>query len=407
MHRTYFFITLIALFLAIPHLAFGACDLDATTSNFASQLAAAQPGQTVCLATGNYGSFAGVSKSSPGVTIAAAAGATPSMGISFRQTSPVAAWLIFDGITFTGGSISGPAHDITFKNSTFVNQLTIYASAANNACSNCPAMNNNNIVFDNDVFNMAANQSGGGGYEGRIQFTHGGSTPAGITIKNSKFTSGCADGIQIGGTNSAYGVTIGPNNEFYNLMQGGCGPHVDSIQLVGTGAVGPTITGNYFHDNTTGITTYDYQNHAVVTNNVFVNVVQDVLGGFSSPNSIIAHNTVVGNSIGCNITHQGDVCRSQIFDNIATSINLYGNGQPSVNDYNLCTSGGCVGSHSLNGTPTYVGGTKPTTYAGYALTATSLGRGAASDGKDIGINTTGTGTGTPPLPPTNPTAVAH
>ena len=137
----------------------------------------------------------------------------------------MAAWLILDGITFTGGDLSGPAHDMTFRNSTFTDKLNIYAGANNNACGNCAAMNNNNIVFDNDLFNMAANQSGSGGYEGRINIL-GNSLPAGVTIKNSKFTTGCADGIQsVGGGGN--GFTIGPGNEFFNMQQGSCGPHVD------------------------------------------------------------------------------------------------------------------------------------------------------------------------------------
>ena len=85
---------LFAFFLMVSHRALGAaaaCDLNATTANFSSQLAAAQPGQTLCLASGNYGSFSGVTKSSPGVTIAAANGATPTMFIAIHQTS--ARWL--------------------------------------------------------------------------------------------------------------------------------------------------------------------------------------------------------------------------------------------------------------------------------------------------------------------------
>lgn len=408
MHRIYLSTILITCFLVVPHFAFGACDLNATTANFASQLAAATPGQTLCLANGNYGSFSGVTKSSPGVTIAGASGATPTMSISFRQTNPVSAWLIFDGITISGGTISGPAHDLTFKNSTFTDKLTIYPSANNNACSSCAAMNNNNIVFDTDLFNMAANQSGAGGYEGRVQVQLGGPTPAGITIKNSKFTTGCADGIQLGGIGGGYGLTIGPNNEFYNLQQGSCAQHIDSIQLVGAGVPysGPVITGNYFHNNTTGIVNYDYPADAQITNNVFVNISQDAVSGVSSTTSVVAHNTVIGNTIGCNVTHQGDICHSAIYDNIAPGINLYGTGKPTVNDYNLCTSGGCVGTHSLNGTPAYVGGSTPITYAGYALTGTSIGTSAANDGRDMGINVTTSGSGAV-TPPTGLSAVVQ
>ena len=52
------------------------CNLNATTSNFTTQIANATPGQTVCLASGNYSSFTGTSKSPPGITITSAPGAT-------------------------------------------------------------------------------------------------------------------------------------------------------------------------------------------------------------------------------------------------------------------------------------------------------------------------------------------
>ena len=42
----------------------GSCDLNATPSSFASQVAAASSGQTVCLATGSYGTWTGTSRRS-------------------------------------------------------------------------------------------------------------------------------------------------------------------------------------------------------------------------------------------------------------------------------------------------------------------------------------------------------
>jgi hypothetical protein len=335
------------------------------------------------------------------------------MSINFAQASPVPAWLIFNGITISGNNnISGPAHDLTFTNVTFTGQIVFYPGANNNACSSCSAMNNNNLVFDGDVFNLAEEQSGTGGYEGRIQFVYGGPTPAGITIKNSKFTTGCADGIQLGGAGAGNGVTIGPNNEFYNLMQGSCGPHVDSIQFNGdengpNSSTGPIITGNYFHDNSTGIVSYDYDSNATITNNVVTRIGNNVgigLAGFDS-NSIVEHNTVFNNEVDCDVTHEGNVCHAVIRNNIITDgIHLTtsgGTGSPSFSDYNFCSSGGCPGSHSINsGTPTYVGGSSPNSYSGFALTSTSIGNLAASDGKNIGINATTTTTGGP-SPPTS------
>jgi parallel beta-helix repeat protein len=392
-HRTFYFLILIACFFAMPHFAFGACDLNATTSNFASQLAAAQPGQTLCLASGNYGKFNGVVKTTPGVTITAASGATPTMSISFLM-SPGAAWLTLDHLTISGGTITGPTNHVTFQNNVWTDKLVIWPKGANNFCSGCPDMSNASIVFDNEMFNLAANQSGSGGYEGRIQLADGGSSPQGITIRNSKFTTGCADGIQVSGSNAGYGVTIGPNNEFYNLAQGNCGAHVDSIQFVGTGAIGPVITSNYFHDNTDGIVMYDWRNNAQINNNVFVRIDHHSInaGGLDS-NSVVDHNTVIGDNIDCSRSRVNDgtlECYAVFRNNIAANMTAVGGGtsHPSYSDYNLCTDGsaGCPGSHSLIGRPTYVGGTNPSTYAGFALASGSLGRNAGSDGKDMGIN---------------------
>jgi hypothetical protein len=394
-----------------------ACDLNATTTNFSSQLAAAQSGQTVCLASGNYGTFAGVQKSSPGVTITTQSGATATMVLHFLQASPVAAWLILDGLTIAGGDISGPANNITVKNSTFTDKLNLRQYS--NPCTNCSAMNNNNIVFDNDLFNMAANPSGANGYEGRINLIGGNdATGAGITIKNSKFTSGCADGIQV--LSGGRGVTIGPNNEFFNLKQGSCGPHVDSIQFVGSDSPGPTITSNYFHDDETGIAAYDDLNSGTITNNVVVRVTNDQIDGTGMDSiSIIEHNTVVGGSIGCGYTHEGNACFATFRNNITPTFSVGGTNiggstgtNPTYFDYNLCTSGSCTGFggitgfHNLSGTPTFVGGTNPSSYSGYALSAGSLGHGAGSDGKDIGINVDGS-VAVAPATPTNLTATVQ
>jgi hypothetical protein len=45
---------------------------------------------------------------------------------------------------------------------------------------------------------------------------------------------------------------------------------------------------------------------------------------------------------------------------------------------------GASGSNFL-GTPQFVGGANPTTYAGFKLAPGSPGKGAASDGLDVGI----------------------
>jgi hypothetical protein len=54
-------------------------------------------------------------------------------------------------------------------------------------------------------------------------------------------------------------------------------------------------------------------------------------------------------------------------------------------EYNLVPGGG-GGAHGVSGSPSFVGSSKPSTWAGYALTSGSPGHLAASDGADIGSN---------------------
>lgn len=422
-------VSLLSAFIAgAAHAA--VCDLNATPSNFAAQVAATAPGQTLCLASGNYGDWQGVTKTSPGIRITPAAGANVTLGISFKAT-PTAAWITIDGVTMPGGIISGPSHHITVKNCTITDQMAIETTGPNNWCGNCVPMNSSSaIVFEGNTFNLAnviPPASGGWGGEGRLQIVGNGTAgtePADVTIRNNVFRDNCADGIQMGG-GGLKGVTIGPGNEFVNLYQfingNGvqCSGHIDGIQVQGTSKPGPTITGNYFHDSSDGIVFYDWDSDVIVTHNVFARLDGPYL---MCPHSgLCAHNTVVGGEIVCGYNHQLDVCRSDIRNNIGDFISaggtcningnesqscmqssLFGNA-PVFSDYNLCKDRDCAitsnwggqatgpsgkipaGTHSLQGTVQFVGGANPTTYAGFALASNSLGRNAASDGKDMGI----------------------
>jgi len=408
------FLLLFILTLFSPLTRAQTCNLNATTANFATQIAAANPGQTLCLATGNYGTWSGVTKTSPGVTITAAAGATPTITIAFYQpSSPIAAWLILDNLTIPSAQFSGAVNHITVQNSTLTGSTLFYANsgATNNLCSSCPAMNNNVILFNNDLFNSTGDTG-----TGRFDAVLAGPTPAGVTLTNSTFVGGCDDGINF--DTGGYGFTIGPGNVFHDMLQGSCGNHIDPIQFIGSSSPGPVITGNYFYNNTTGIAAYDGANNAQINNNVIVNAVQDglLVAGLDS-SSVVEHNTVIGgDGIICGQTHEGNNCTATFRNNITKNFSVGGGtsvGQvPVYFDYNLCTAGSCAfgsnsaGAHSLNGTPTYVGGSSPATYAGYALTSTSLGHLAGSDGKDIGTNVSAN-TGSQPAPPTGLTAAVQ
>lgn len=368
------------------------CDFNATTANLTAQLTAAQPGNSVCLAAGNYGAFEGVPKSPPGVTIKPQSGAAVRMSLNMRSTASPAQGLIIDGVTFTGGVLSGPTNHVTIKNSTFTNEINIFtgeAPAHNNACGDCPAMNNNAVLFDSDTFNMADDPNGSGiVYEGRVSFPLMGSTPAGLTIQNSRFTDNCADGIFF--ANSGRGVSV-INNEFTNLQQNpagraGCGPHVDPIQFDGGSSV--TIRGNYFHNNSTGIASYDGgTSNDVITDNVITNTTQDSILVTGDQNSIVQHNTVIGDQVIIGADHLGNPSTNVTATNnvVPQGVDLRtAEGATGTVDYNLCLST-CVGAHSQVGAPLFQGGSTPTTWEGYRLTALSPGHFMASDGLDMGI----------------------
>src|SRR5918994_6498366 len=82
------------------------CDLNATPTTFASQVAAAGGGQVICLATGNYGTWTGTSKA---ITLRRAEGATPSMRFAFGSGD---ANFVIDGVSGAGGRIDGGVSNV-------------------------------------------------------------------------------------------------------------------------------------------------------------------------------------------------------------------------------------------------------------------------------------------------------
>src|ERR1700759_567027 len=75
------------------------CDRSATTSTFASQVSAATAGQTICLASGNYGNFTGTNKA---ITITPASDATPTMKVNFASGDSA---FTIDGLSGMSGNI--------------------------------------------------------------------------------------------------------------------------------------------------------------------------------------------------------------------------------------------------------------------------------------------------------------
>ncbi|BFU93457.1 MAG: hypothetical protein NTNFB02_01790 [Nitrospira sp.] len=397
-HRLKVFIVC-AILLGTSELANAACNQTLSPgANLASAISSAAAGTTICLNSGSYGSVTlGSFTKSPRVIVQATTPLGPTMGLSAQSG---ANGVTFDGISFTSGAtISGSlTKNITIQNSDFgTRQLAI--STVN--------FNNNNILIDHNTFG-AHNATG---CEGRLCITWGGgpgSVPAGVVVSNNTFgPGGCSDGIQVG----SYGVVIGPGNTFTGIVQGNCAAHVDAIQ--GYGQSHTTVTGNYFTNNTVDLGFYDGGASEVFTHNVLEhsssNGVAVQCGTISNP--LYEHNTMKNAGVNFNgKPENGNTTNLLLRNNIflgSSRVNLTQNGTPACTNCTVTnnlfdTSNIASGSNNLIGTPTFVGGSSPNTWTAYQLSSASLGKNAGSDGKDMGINGSGTDTDAiPPSPPTN------
>jgi hypothetical protein len=375
-HRIGLWFAALAVLAAFPSAA-GAADLNATPANLASVFAAAQGGDVIHLAAGSYGTFNGGSKPST-VTLTPAPGAAVSMGVAFSPADHIA----LDGMTITAANLVG-AHDISITNSTFTGLTTIDAK-----------LPNANILLSGDRFDGINTCSSC--LEGRVSVRgyENSTQPVGVTIANSHFGNGGeSDGIQIVG--GAYGVQVGPGNEFSGIKQGNFSAHVDPIQLYGSSHT--LITGNYFHDNSTAIMAGDGGNAERVENNVFVmDEYPWAVVASHIPNMVLRHNTVLGGSLhvddAINPGSSSTPSSGTIVDNAGPV--SFGQRGSVTESYNIFP--GASGQKDISANPKFVGGAKPTTYAGFVLAPGTPGTKAADDGADMGIV---------PAPPPTPVAV--
>ncbi len=362
----------------------GTCDLNASNATtLASQITAATVGQTICLASGNYGTFAGTNKA---ITIKAAAGATATMLFNFTTGDN---GFTLDGLSGAGGTILNGAKDITIKNTAFTTSLTI------------DGVTNSNILLDSNThININFPSSGSGTYAcadvpaGAIHFPYSQATHSGVTVRNSLFKGGHKDGIQ-----SGVGVNI-INNEFDDIAEHGAvctgwwdtSPHSDPIQLIG--ATGSIVRGNYIHNVADGIVAYDGVDNVLIENNVV-----DIQSGrwgielYSDTNSIVRYNTLVYRTT-CDYAPCGHIILSrktsdpvgtgtQVYDNVAYVVSLQNSSTAAVNRNNMLRSG--VSGQNFSGVPVFEGGSNPTTWEGFKLAANSPGITGASDGGPVGI----------------------
>jgi PKD domain/Bacterial TSP3 repeat len=357
----------------------GTCNLNATPSNFASQVSAAQAGQTVCLATGNYGTWTGTNKA---ITVQAAPGAAPTMKVNFTSNQ---GGLVLDGMRGMGApsDIRSSGGNFTIRNSVFTSKIWISRSATTP------------ITLDNNTHNDIS------GIESRLCICGGGTN---VVVKNSLFQGGGSDGVRIASPNAV----IGPGNRFigFEIVDSN---HTDPIQFFSglPGFVGDTrITGNYFDqpegtgDVVAYIAAWDGTSNNVIDNNVFRAVSGGSGGGhgiaysvalYADRNSVIRNNTMERGTCNHNIRCGTIMLASKsgypsgtgtiIRDNVMTVVGT-GNGSSFSADHNLVQSS-LSGTGNVVGAPSFVGPLG--TWAGWRLAPGSAGKGIASDGGDAGI----------------------
>jgi len=341
-------------------------------------------GAVICLSsTSSYGSVALTAKTySSVVTVQPVSGVAATVGgvtlnnvDNLRFTGVGAASLSSTSLKVAGTAIdasSGCSLNITYDHVIFTGGVALRPQFT---CSV-----NMNILFDHDrLDNLSAP---GGAETGRfhIRYQSGGSGPNGITVSNSSFNGGCADGVYL--DNDPRGTVIGPGNEFQNIDQGyanaSCGGnHVDPI-----GAFydeNTLVTGNWFHDNGSGSGGILNAGSPgmTVTNNVFAST------GY--PHSIVVkaavNNTYTHNVFIRNVRFQdsdggangsGNVVRNNVFVNQG----IITEGTTYVADHNL--------GIDVAGSPIFA--VSPQSfYYHYVLASNSPGYNAGSDGKSLGI----------------------
>jgi parallel beta-helix repeat protein len=277
-------------------------------------------------------------------------------------------------VTIKGATLIGSTRNIRITASTFTGAVTF------------DGVVNSNIVLAHNTHNDI---DAGGQFASpaRIHLAYPSAQHSGVTIRDSLFSGGSADGIQAGPALNLI------DNEFANIREGTCADcHTDAIQLFsGSGGpgVGSTIRGNYIHDCSTGIVAFDGTNDNLIEDNVVEGIGGHsiTLGGDS--NSIVRHNTVTG-PYGLDLTSRaGTSSRGTVVqDNILPAIYLHngvgGDASPALNTHNMLRSGATA--PNLNGTPIFLGGLNPTTYTGFHLAPTSPGKNAATDTTDVGIH---------------------
>ncbi|MGZ3805635.1 MAG: hypothetical protein ACXWRA_11300 [Pseudobdellovibrionaceae bacterium] len=360
-------------------------------NDIVAAIAGAPNGSVICLNNGDYGvvDLSGIQKTSY-VTVQSVSGRGATISPQFGNSQ----FLRFTNLTISGTSITACSSNIQLSSSTFTSGAFI-----NDRGFTCTYPLN--ISIDGSIFSNLS----GAGYEGRISISDddGHQPSLGIIISNNEIRDGCnSDGVFLAG--GASGVQIGPGNIFSNIIQSG--PiHCDNIQFYGSGWHN-NIIGNMFKNGSSFLMLADSDDEGLIKDNVFDGT---AIGNSTkiqiaqTTNTIFEHNTLNASGMSINLGST-----ATIRDNIFVDSDYNPNAQGSysacsscVASYNLSTAA-IAGANNIQGSPLFVGGAIPSTWAGWQLTSGSLGYRSGSDGNDRGTTYYGAGA----LPSVTPTALA-
>ncbi len=331
---------------------------------------AAEAGDTICLTSGDYATFAAGQKDGP-VGVRAAPGANVRIALKLDSVRN----LRVDDVTVTSAQISGTSRDITIAHSRFTGLAVVLTDKMVNA----------NIVF---AFNVHADvNTCASCYQGRVHVEGTSGRPAGVLVRDSVFSGGNSDGVRA----DADDVQI-IDNEFFGLRDKD--PfHTDPIQLYGGSHV--VIRGNWFHDNAVSaqIMMADGGSDNVVEDNVISgDGYTFAITWYSDVGSVIRHNTFSGGTCNANVIcgtlnlgskpddppGRGTVIRDNVIGGISSDPKL----SRYTADHNL-TATTILGDDNVKGLPQFRG--PETAFRGYRLAPGSPGSGKGSGGADPGI----------------------
>ena len=390
-----------------------ACDLTATTSSYSAVVAGATAGQTVCLDPGDYSGWTGYTGPTCCITVTAAPGAAVTFNSGLTLNLSTVRNFTLDGsaaggtMTIGGGldmetsgdALQNKVLNLTFQNITFPEGSNVVIDGPENS----------NIAFDYDTFiNGNADDSAypactnyySNGAEVYLTYsTSPITTPSGVTVENSTFSSFAVDRQANPNPNRAL-ESGAPLTIEHNVIEGyldfpSCN-HIDGLQLYGGGSGNVTFVGNLCYDDFDCIGAFDITRDNTITDNVCYDIEDGCFELYSDTDSVVSHNTMVLGGAGGADCFTGD-CTSDILldytnksSDPASIGGVYENNIGGLsNDGTLATDTNNLfsgaGAPNIDGSPTFVGGASPSTWAGFELAPSSPGHLAATDGTDVGI----------------------